>query len=563
MIKLFILSMVVFGALYFIHNLYISYRLDKVMQRYTSPLENIIITKEEYYTNIILTEIESNKFITNNIILKNSSIEDLEKSFERAIDTHTKSLQVSMGEVVKTSSDTLNFWFAFISVVMIVFSFAGAFVNNNILKEAKEQLTQVEKESAKSLEAIKIETQKLIEQNDKNIKINNLFNLAYQEAQNDDYASSMDYYKQILEIDSQNSIAYYGVGLYEFYSNEFEKSIEYFDKAIEYNKDYADAYFNRGLSKSSINKDDEVIEDYKYLIKLKPKYIKAYRNIAIIKNKQAEIYISKNNLDNAYSLLNEALIYINKAIEIDIMDEDKYSKNILKRTLDFDLYSQRYLIRSTININIMKIEIRKNNINNLNELYNKIIEDQNRAIEVAPKNLKNNSIAYIKYQLYKIYKEIGDIERSKELLNSSIEYRIKSIELEPNRVKTYNQIGFRKTKLANIEFKEENPNKALELLNEAIEYYDKGIKIKSDYSEIYDSRGYTRTKIANFERDKNNIDNAIKLYKECIEDFNKAIELNNEHALAYNCLGYIKNILANIQKDKISEKDYNQLKKKR
>ena len=143
MIKLFILSMVVFGALYFIHNLYISYRLDKVMQRYTSPLENIIITKEEYYTNIILTEIESNKFITNNIILKNSSIEDLEKSFEKAIDTHTKSLQVSMGEVVKTSSDTLNFWFAFISVVMIVFSFAGAFVNNNILKEAKEQLTQV------------------------------------------------------------------------------------------------------------------------------------------------------------------------------------------------------------------------------------------------------------------------------------------------------------------------------------------------------------------------------------------------------------------------------------
>ena len=404
MIKLFILSMVVFGALYFIHNLYISYRLDKVMQRYTSPLENIIITKEEYYTNIILTEIESNKFITNNIILKNSSIEDLEKSFEKAIDTHTKSLQVSMGEVVKTSSDTLNFWFAFISVVMIVFSFAGAFVNNNILKEAKEQLTQVEKESAKSLEAIKIETQKLIEQNDKNIKINSEFNLGYQAYQSKKYRESIEYFSKVIELDDNNSNAYYNRGVVKNNLQQYEEAIEDFNKAIELDNNNSNAYYNRGLAKYNLQRYEEAIEDY------------------------------------------------NKAIE-----------------------------------------------------------------------LGNNDIL--------VYNQI------------------------------YNQIGFIKTKQANIELKKLNYDKALGLLNEAIEYYDKGIKIKSDNSEIYDSRGYTRTKIANFERDKNNIYNAIKLYKECIEDFNKAIELNNEHALAYNSLVYIKNILTNIQKDKISEEDYNQLKK--
>ena len=99
----------------------VSYRLDKAMERYSSPLENIIITKEEFYTNVIITEIESNKFITNNIILKSSSIEDLQNAFAEAIDSHTKNLQISMSEIVKSSSDTLNFWFAFISVVMIVF----------------------------------------------------------------------------------------------------------------------------------------------------------------------------------------------------------------------------------------------------------------------------------------------------------------------------------------------------------------------------------------------------------------------------------------------------------
>ncbi|OEJ13876.1 hypothetical protein BFL38_03805 [Brachyspira hampsonii] len=63
---------------------------------------------------------------------------------------------------MKSSSDTLNFWFAFISVVMIVFSFAGAFVNNNILNEAREQLSNVEKEAEKSLGQIKEETDKII-----------------------------------------------------------------------------------------------------------------------------------------------------------------------------------------------------------------------------------------------------------------------------------------------------------------------------------------------------------------------------------------------------------------
>ncbi|OEJ13877.1 hypothetical protein BFL38_03810 [Brachyspira hampsonii] len=92
MIKLFILSMIVFAALYFAHNMLVSYRLDKAMERYSSPLENIIITKEEFYTNVIITEIESNKFITNNIILKSSSIEDLQNAFTEAIDSHTKNL---------------------------------------------------------------------------------------------------------------------------------------------------------------------------------------------------------------------------------------------------------------------------------------------------------------------------------------------------------------------------------------------------------------------------------------------------------------------------------------
>ncbi|WP_455145870.1 tetratricopeptide repeat protein [Brachyspira pilosicoli] len=513
MIKLFILSMIVFAALYFAHNLLVSYRLDKAMEKYSSPLENIIITKEEFYTNVIITEIESNKFITNNIILKSSSIEDLQNAFSEAIDSHTKNLQISMSEIVKSSSDTLNFWFAFISVVMIVFSFAGAFVNNNILNEAKAQLKNVEKESKISMKKIELATKELIEKNDKNIKINGLFNLAYQAANKEDYNSAMEYYKQILGIDPENYTAYYGLGLYEDYLKEYEKSIEYFDNAIKYNNKYVDAYFNRGLSKMKLKRYDEALSDYSFAIELDNKYIKAYRNICFIKNELAEKEVKENNLDYAYTLLNEALEYINKAIKIDNFNERAYSKDIAKKNLNIDVYSQRYLVRAMIKSNMYIIEIKRMNFNNSKKLLEEINDD---------------------------YKQ--------------------SIKLGSNNVSIYNKISFRKIKLANMEYELGNKGKAEELLNEALEYCDKGIEIVDDNAEIYDTRGYAKTKLANIERYNGNIEKAIEIYNECLKDFYKAIELNHEHSYALNSIGYIKNILANIQKESISEEEYKHLK---
>ena len=561
MIKLFILSMIVFAALYFAHNLLVSYRLDKAMEKYSSPLENIIITKEEFYTNVIITEIESNKFITNNIILKSSSIEDLQNAFSEAIDSHTKNLQISMSEIVKSSSDTLNFWFAFISVVMIVFSFAGAFVNNNILNEAKAQLKNVEKESKISMKKIELATKELIEKNDKNIKINGLFNLAYQAANKEDYNSAMEYYKQILGIDPENYTAYYGLGLYEDYLKEYEKSIEYFDNAIKYNNKYVDAYFNRGLSKMKLKRYDEALSDYSFAIELDNKYIKAYRNICVIKNELAEKEIKENNLDYAYTLLNEALEYINKAIKIDNFNERAYSKDIAKKNFNIDVYSQRYLVRAMIKSNMYIIEIKRMNFNNSKKLLEEINDDYSKSIELSPNDYSRyNRIAQKKYNFYNIEYELGNKEKARELLNESIEYYKQSIKLGSNNVSIYNRISFRKIKLANMEYELGNKGKAEELLNEALEYCDKGIEIVDDNAEIYDTRGYAKTKLANIERYNGNIEKAIEIYNECLEDFYKAIELNHEHYYALNSIGYIKNILANIQKDNISEEEYKKLK---
>lgn len=62
---------------------------------------------------------------------------------------------------MKNSNDLLNFWFAFLSVIMIVFTFASIFINNNILSESKENLEYIEN-LKKEMEEFKYEAKKLI-----------------------------------------------------------------------------------------------------------------------------------------------------------------------------------------------------------------------------------------------------------------------------------------------------------------------------------------------------------------------------------------------------------------
>ena len=59
-------------------------------------------------------------------------------------------LKASLSEIMKNSNDVLTFWFAFLSVIMVVFTFAGYFINNNILAQSKYQLKMVENEAKKS-----------------------------------------------------------------------------------------------------------------------------------------------------------------------------------------------------------------------------------------------------------------------------------------------------------------------------------------------------------------------------------------------------------------------------
>lgn len=421
-ITLFLVSIFLFALIYFIHTKNIENRFDKALENYTTHLQSIT---------------------TNNTV----------------INLDTKILESSMTEIMKNSNDLLNFWFAFLSVIMIVFTFASIFINNNILSESKENLEYIENlkkemeefkyeakklifdmdietqkkineqqnninqflkdvdkqyketsyyidkekmhindtmnsiknelgklklenekafdninkikdESSKSIENIKEqaqteseqliksiknqaeeETKKLIEENNRNIEISNLFNLAYQADNNKDYNLCIDYYNKIIEMTDnllkeydENSekyskyknnylIAYNNRGIAKNNLGLYEEAIKDFDKAIELDSNYLSAYNNRGISKAKLGNNEEAIKDFNKAIELNPNISEAYNNRGNAKNNLKQYEEAIKDFDKAIKLkANNAQAYLNMILPKQLLvniTEDENEKNKL------------------------------------------------------------------------------------------------------------------------------------------------------------------------------------------------------------------------------------------
>lgn len=314
-IILFILSAVAFLLIYFGHSKKIENRFDKTLQNYEKSMSDIF---NNIITNGINENIYTNSFQTNNNQLQNDSVEKLKLSFEVGF----KMLESSMSEIMKNSNDILQFWFAFLSVIMIVFTLIGFFLNNNILDSAKKQLEMVEKEAIISRENIEKETKKLIKENNKKIQEINLFNLGLQAHDNKDYKASIDYFTKVINLNIKNSVAYYNIGLAKYYLKDYEGAIENYNEAIRLNPNYPEAYNNRGIAKYELKLFEETTEDFNKAIELNPNYSMAYNNRGI-----AKFDLAKNkekNSEEYNQLIEKAMHDYNKAIELNINNSKAY-----------------------------------------------------------------------------------------------------------------------------------------------------------------------------------------------------------------------------------------------
>lgn len=332
MIILFVVALGVFAGIYFVHAIYIDKRFNKALENYSLNIQTII-SNTAIDKTVITNELENSITINNEFIIN----DEIANSFKSTFDINTRMLESSMSEIMKNSNDLLSFWFAFLSVIMIVFTFAGIFINNNILTESKEKLADVNNKANEIIENIKNqaadETKKLIEENNINIQISNLFNSAYQADNNKDYNSSINYYNKIIKmIDDllkrydKNSkeyskyknnyfIAYNNRGISKYKLEQYREAIKDYDRAIKLNINDSEAYNNRGCAKAKLRLYEEAIKDFDRAIELNINYSEAYNNRGTAKADFGDYKGAIEDFDKAIELNpNYSDNYFNKAL---------------------------------------------------------------------------------------------------------------------------------------------------------------------------------------------------------------------------------------------------------
>ena len=245
-------------------------------------------------------------------------------------------LESSINEIMKNSNDILQFWFAFLSVIMIVFTLIGFFLNNNILENAKKQLEMVENEAKNSIDKIKSEakneTDKLIQESSRKIQENNLFNLGIQSLNSKDYKTSEYYFTKVIELNLKNSGAYHNRGLSKHYLKDYDGAIKDYKEAIKIDPNYAYSYGALGLSKHYLKDYDGAIKYYNEAIRLNPSISETYNNRGAVKYDLSNT--KEKNSEEYNKLIKEAIEDYNEAIRLNPnYSESYYNRGLAKLQL--------------------------------------------------------------------------------------------------------------------------------------------------------------------------------------------------------------------------------------
>ena len=181
---------------------------------------------------------------------------------------------------------------------------------------------------------------------DKNLTIEQIFKLALENQQKNNFDVAIKLYNQVLEINPFDVSSYYNLGLIFNDSNNYEKAINCYNKVITIDPDYLNAHINLGAIFFNSKEYQKAISHYEKIIEIDPKHESAHNNLgAIFKSlkeyNKAISYFKKVleiNPNSKISLYNLGVVlYSNKqykdATELFKLSNFKKSKNFLLNCL--------------------------------------------------------------------------------------------------------------------------------------------------------------------------------------------------------------------------------------
>lgn len=287
---------------------------------------NSQIQLSNYYE--FLKETITNESFENKEFIKNT----LEEAFKPNIDLLRETLKDSKD----FSINTVTFWLAFLSLIMIIFTILGVYANNKIMESNQKQseliIKETKLESNKTLEELNKKAQEMeltlkkIEEQTKQSKINadkskvsELFARASNEEINKNYDEAIKFYTEALEIEQKNITVLNNRGNVYSYKYRETKDEEYFNKALE---DYNNAFINDNdlyykyinISILLVNKYEitkkSIVQTEKYLnegLKLYPNNLELINNYGIFSYLKYKENKTINDLNNSRKYLEKAL----------------------------------------------------------------------------------------------------------------------------------------------------------------------------------------------------------------------------------------------------------------
>lgn len=214
------------------------------------------------------------------------------------------------------------------------------------------------------------------------MKIQETFELAYQNHKKNNFKTAEQLYKKILKEQSNHFESVFYLGTLSMQTKNFDSAIKWYEKAIKIKPDIPDSYNNLGNIFQNLKYFEKAKDCYEKAIKINPNYLAAYNNLGTVFQRLGEIEKSKECYE--------------KTIKID------------------PNYSAAYN-----NIGNIFIELRN---------YEKAIDNCKQAIKIHP----NYSGAY---------NNLGTAFQKLKKYEKAIQCYEKAIKIDPNYLAAYNNLG--------------------------------------------------------------------------------------------------------------------------
>ena len=193
----------------------------------------------------------------------------------------------------------------------------------NLIEKAKDLLRNEEFEKA-----IKILEDLYQQQLDTDVK-NNLIDalFAYGGYLNDyyvlEYDESINFFKRIIELDSENYRAHYNLGIAYFNLNRFEEALNSYKIALSIKPDHKHVYYNIGLLHEKKENLENAIEAYEKALEIDPNYIYAMHSLKAVKLNMGNSAKPKNKTQESKDIVEKliSLLSMSKRVRFDMLQE--------------------------------------------------------------------------------------------------------------------------------------------------------------------------------------------------------------------------------------------------